>query len=268
MACDSSGLLASGSHSGVINLLQTGRHAVGTTLRLLPPHPSLSLPTETPLAHSAETPTAQDEENRQGALPAQGSMADQKDKAARVTLQQQLCGLRTRADAAIQLNSSLEPQLQLSSEELILNTDLKEKLITQGRSNVDDVRRSLVKTQAANEIKALHLKESCWDVMAVPAAQIVPVGQTSLSCGLANYEPTEERTTRFATLGLVLVNNMPIRKLSQAESLRLQQVQSLRQAESEELAARDASTGARTMSATGAASVFGSTAGETVVSLR
>lgn len=64
MACDSSGLLASGSHSGVINLLQTGRHAVGTTLRLLPPHPSLSLPTETPLAHSAETPTAQDEENR------------------------------------------------------------------------------------------------------------------------------------------------------------------------------------------------------------
>lgn len=104
------------------------------------------------------------------------------------------------------------------------STPCREKLITQGRSNVDDVRRSLVKTQAANEIKALHLKESCWDVMAVPAAQIVPVGQTSLSCGLANYEPTEERTTRFATLGLVLVNNMPIRKLSQAESLRLQQV--------------------------------------------
>lgn len=100
----------------------------------------------------------------------------------------------------------------------------RERLITQGRSNIDAVRQSLVKAQTVNEIKALHLKEFCWDVMAVPAAQMLPVGQISLSCGLADYEPTEERTTRFATSGLAPVNNMPIRKLSQAESLRLQQV--------------------------------------------
>ena len=73
----------------------------------------------------------------------------------------------------------------------------RERLITQGRSNIDAVRQSLVKAQTVNEIKALHLKEFCWDVMAVPAAQMLPVGQISY---------------------------MPIRKLSQAESLRLQQV--------------------------------------------
>ncbi|KAL3139282.1 Cilia- and flagella-associated protein 43 [Trebouxia sp. C0009 RCD-2024] len=261
MACDGSGLLATGSHSGVINLLQTGRHAAGITMRLLPPHPRLSTPTDTPPAHSAETPTAHDEDNRQREAPAQG---DQNEKEARVAVQQQLHGLSTRVEAAIQLNSSLEPQLQLSSEELLLNTDLKERLITQGRSNIDAVRQSLVKAQTVNEIKALHLKEFCWDVMAVPAAQMLPVGQISLSCGLADYEPTEERTTRFATSGLAPVNNMPIRKLSQAESLRLQQVQSLRQAECEEVAVTDASTGAHTVSATSSASVFGSTAGETI----
>ena len=58
MACDSAGLLASGSHSGVIKLLQTGRHAAGTTMRLLPPH--LHFSSGTPSAHSTETPTAHD----------------------------------------------------------------------------------------------------------------------------------------------------------------------------------------------------------------
>lgn len=44
----------------------------------------------------------------------------------------------------------------------------------------------------------------------------------------------------------------------------LLQVQSLRQAECEEVAVTDASTGAHTVSATSSASVFGSTAGETI----
>ena len=42
-----------------------------------------------------------------------------------MALQQQLHGLSTRMEAAIQLNSSLESQLQLSPEELMLNTVLK-----------------------------------------------------------------------------------------------------------------------------------------------
>lgn len=58
MACDSSGLLASGSHSGVISLLQTGRHATGATMRLLAPHPCLSAKT------SPETLTACDTDSK------------------------------------------------------------------------------------------------------------------------------------------------------------------------------------------------------------
>ena len=81
-----------------------------------------------------------------------------------------------------------------------------------------------MKAQTVDEIKALHLKASCWDVMAVHAAQIQPIGQTSLSCGLADYEPTEEMMTRFATWGLAPVDNMPIKNLSDAEIQRLQQV--------------------------------------------
>ena len=49
MACDSSGLLASGSHNGVISLVPTGAQAAGTSMRLLPPHQRLLA------ADSAET---------------------------------------------------------------------------------------------------------------------------------------------------------------------------------------------------------------------
>ena len=96
--------------------------------------------------------------------------------------------------------------------------------MSQGRSKIGSVRQGLEKEQIVNEIKAMHLKGACWDIMAVPEAQIIPIGQTSLSSGLADYEPTEEMTKRFATWGLVPVSNMPILKLSQAETQRLQQV--------------------------------------------
>lgn len=56
---------------------------------------------------------------------AQHSMAKQVNKEAQVTLRQQLHSLKTRMEAAIQLNSSLEPQLQLSSEELMLNITIR-----------------------------------------------------------------------------------------------------------------------------------------------
>ena len=52
-------------------------------------------------------------------------MAKQVNKEAQVTLRQQLHSLKTRMEAAIQLNSSLEPQLQLSSEELMLNITIR-----------------------------------------------------------------------------------------------------------------------------------------------
>ena len=57
MACDASGLLASGSHSGVISLLHTGRHATGNTMRLLAPNHRLSARTspQTLQAHGTET---------------------------------------------------------------------------------------------------------------------------------------------------------------------------------------------------------------------
>ena len=42
IACDNSGLLASCSHSGVMSLLHTRRHATGRTMRLLAPHNRLS----------------------------------------------------------------------------------------------------------------------------------------------------------------------------------------------------------------------------------
>lgn len=58
MACDSSGLLASGSHSGVISLLQTGRHATGATMRLLAPHQRL------PARTSPETLTGHDPDSK------------------------------------------------------------------------------------------------------------------------------------------------------------------------------------------------------------
>ena len=56
---------------------------------------------------------------------AQNSMAKQVNQEAQVALRQQLHSLKTRMEAAIQLNSSLEPQLQLSSEELMLNTTIR-----------------------------------------------------------------------------------------------------------------------------------------------
>ena len=56
MACDISGLLASGSHRGVISLVQTGRQATGTTMRLLPPHHRLSdTSSQTIPAHNADS---------------------------------------------------------------------------------------------------------------------------------------------------------------------------------------------------------------------
>lgn len=75
-----------------------------------------------------------------------------------------------------------------------------------------------------NELKAVHLKAACWDIMAVQAAQILPVGQISLTSGLADYEPTEEMSTRFAAWNLAAVHNMPIRRLSEAETQRLEEV--------------------------------------------
>ena len=42
-----------------------------------------------------------------------------------LALQQQLRSLRTRMETAVQLNSSLEPALQLAPHELILNTALR-----------------------------------------------------------------------------------------------------------------------------------------------
>ena len=74
-----------------------------------------------------------------------------------------------------------------------------------------------------NDIKALHLKAACWDVMAVPEAQILPMGQTSLSTGLA-YDLPEEMAARFATWGVAAVKNMAIKKLSDADARKLQQV--------------------------------------------
>lgn len=100
----------------------------------------------------------------------------------------------------------------------------REKLVAQGRSNVDAVRHGLEREQKVNEIKAVRLKAACWDTMAVPEAKILPVGQTSLTSGLADYAPTDEMSTRFAAGTLAPVSNMPIRKLSEAETQRLQEV--------------------------------------------
>ena len=98
----------------------------------------------------------------------------------------------------------------------------REKLVAQGRSSVLAVRQELEKEQKVNETKAARLKAACWDTMAVPAAQL-PVGQTSLTSGLADYEPTEEMSTRFASWNLAPVHNMPIRKLLEAETQRLEE---------------------------------------------
>ncbi len=40
-------------------------------------------------------------------------------------LRQQLHSLKTRVETAVQLNSSLEPELQLAPQALTLNTDLR-----------------------------------------------------------------------------------------------------------------------------------------------
>lgn len=98
----------------------------------------------------------------------------------------------------------------------------REKLVAQGRSNVNAVRQELEKEQTVNEIKGVHLKAACWDIMAVPAQQILPAGQTSLTSGLADYEPTEEMSIRFAACNLAPVHNMPITRLSEAETQRLE----------------------------------------------
>lgn len=100
----------------------------------------------------------------------------------------------------------------------------REKLVAQGRGNVDAVRHELEREQKVNEIKAVHLKAACWEITAVPEAKILPVGQTSMTSGLADYEPTDEMSTRFAAGTLAPVSNMPIRKLSEAEAERLQEV--------------------------------------------
>ena len=42
-----------------------------------------------------------------------------------LALQQQLHSLRTRMETAVQLNSSLEPAMQLAPQDLILNTALR-----------------------------------------------------------------------------------------------------------------------------------------------
>ena len=99
----------------------------------------------------------------------------------------------------------------------------REKLVAQGRRNVGDVRQELEKEQKVNDMKAVHLKAACWDIMSVSAAQILPVGQTSLTSGLADYEPTEEMSTRFVAWNLAPVLNMPIRRLSEAETQRLEE---------------------------------------------
>ena len=56
---------------------------------------------------------------------AQDSKDKQANNEAQVALRQQLHSLKARMEAAIQLNSSLEPQLQLSFEELMLNTTFR-----------------------------------------------------------------------------------------------------------------------------------------------
>lgn len=97
----------------------------------------------------------------------------------------------------------------------------RKKLVAQGRSHVAAVRQQLEKEQKVNEIKAGHFKAACWDGMAVPAAQVLPTGQLSLTSGLADYEPTEEMSTRLAAWNLAAVHNKPIRRLSEAETQRL-----------------------------------------------
>ena len=42
-----------------------------------------------------------------------------------IALRQQLHSLKTRMETAVQLNSSLEPELQLSPQALILNESLR-----------------------------------------------------------------------------------------------------------------------------------------------
>ena len=63
MACDASGLLASGSHSGVISLLHTGRHAIGNSMRLLAPNHRLSARTSSLTLQAHDTDTEYDLEH-------------------------------------------------------------------------------------------------------------------------------------------------------------------------------------------------------------
>ena len=100
----------------------------------------------------------------------------------------------------------------------------REKLLKQGRCNINAVREGIQRQQKINTIKAKQLREACWDSMAVPESRLLPVGHTSLLTGLAEYEPSQEMTARFATCHIAPVRNMPIRKLSHADAKQLQQV--------------------------------------------
>ena len=100
----------------------------------------------------------------------------------------------------------------------------RERLLLDGRNSISALRQGLKREQTFNEIKALHLKAACWDVMAVPETKILAMSQTSLSTGLAEYEPPEEMATRLTTWGIAAVKNMAIKKLSDADARKLQQV--------------------------------------------
>lgn len=86
------------------------------------------LPYNHPSGHSSHLLAC----NRQAAHLAQDSTAKQVDKEAQVALHQQLHSLKTRLEAAIQTNSSLEPQLQLPSEEVMLNMNLRYQPVPDG----------------------------------------------------------------------------------------------------------------------------------------
>ena len=60
--------------------------------------------------------------------------------------------------------------------------------------------------------------------MDVPWAELIPVGQRCLAEGLGEHEPGRDLLAGFAAAGFGPVQNMPVKKQSDAQAKRLQQV--------------------------------------------
>ncbi|KAL0024576.1 hypothetical protein WJX79_010339 [Trebouxia sp. C0005] len=192
IACSQDGLIACGSTSGVISLSTIGRTSP-SAMRLLPPHQSLATSAS---SGSQKAHVVFERQDSGGEKPAMVPQVAQEEQAA---LRQQLHSLKTCLETAVQLNSSLEPELQLSPQALILNSDLRDHLLSEGKANVRALRHALQHEQLTDEVKAARIKAACWDTMATPQAVIVPVSQACLTTGLGNAGDISRKQSMFSS---------------------------------------------------------------------